>query len=119
MSDRLQNLFQPGALTTSNFAPNSRYYGSATATWQSPGGTTHVYLLRRFIPPPESYADLTEHTVTQGDRLDNITAQYLGDPEQFWRVADPNNVIDPNDLTATIGHKIRITLPPGIPGATS
>lgn len=117
MSDPFQNLFQPGALTTSNFAPNSRYYGGAPATWQAADGTLHIYLRRRFIPPPESYADLTEHTIVQGDRTDNLTAQYLGDPEQFWRVADPNNVIDPNELTATIGRRIRITLPPGIPGS--
>jgi nucleoid-associated protein YgaU len=116
VNNPLQNLFQPTALTTSNFAPNSRYHGIATAMWQAPDGTSHVYLLRRFIPPPESYADLTEHTVTQGDRLDNITAQYLGDPELFWRVADANNVIDPNELTETIGRKIRITLPAGISG---
>ena len=118
MSDPLQNLFQPGALTTNNFAPNSRYYGSTTATWYAPDGTPHVYLLRRFIPSPESYADLTQHSVRQGDRLDNIAAQYLGDPEQFWHVADPNNVIDPNELTEAIGRKIRITLPAGILGAT-
>jgi hypothetical protein len=118
MSDPLQQLFQPGALTISNFAPNSRYYGIATGIWLAPDGTVELYLRRRFIPPPESYSDLTEHQVAQGDRLDNIAAHYLGDPEQFWRVADPNNVIDPNELTSTIGRRIRITLPAGVPGTS-
>ncbi len=117
MPDPLQDLLQPTALTRTNFAPNSRYYGAATAAWQAPDGTWHLYLLRRFVPPPESYADLTRHTVTQGDRPDNLAAQYLGDPEQFWQIADPNNVLDPNELTETIGREVRITLPPGIPGS--
>ncbi len=118
MGDPLKELFQPAALTTSAFAPNSRYYGIGTGTWVAPDGTSHKYLLRRLIPPPESYSDLTEHTVVQGDRLDNIAAQYVGDPEQFWRVADPNNVIDPNELTATLGRRVRITLPAGVPGSS-
>ena len=52
----------------------------------------------------------------QGDRLDNITAKYLGDPEQFWRMCDANGAIRPDELTETIGNTIRITLPQGIPG---
>lgn len=38
-----------------------------------------VYLQRRFLPSQEPTV-LTKHTVTEGDRLDNITARYLGDP---------------------------------------
>jgi hypothetical protein len=58
------------------------------------------------------------HTVTEGERLDNITARYLGDPEQFWRVCDANNAMRPEELTETIGRKLRITLPEGITGPT-
>ena len=47
----------------------------------------------------------------QGDRLDNITAKYLGDPEQFWRLCDANAAVRPDELTETIGAKVRITLP--------
>ena len=46
---------------------------------------------------------LFEHTVTQGERLDNITFQYLGDPEQFWRVCDANGAVRPDELTETTG----------------
>ena len=34
-----------------------------------------------------------------GDRLDNVSAQYLGDPEQFWRLCDANNAMEPEELT--------------------
>ena len=56
----------------------------------------------------------SEHMVTEGERLDNITAQYLGDPEQFWRVCDANGAMRPDELTETIGRRLRITLPEGI-----
>jgi len=75
-----------------------------------------VYLKRRFVPPPENFQLLQEHTVTQGDRLDNIAAKYLGDPEQFWRICDANRAMRPDELTETIGRRLRITLPAGIPG---
>ena len=77
-------------------------------------GRTTVYVRRRFVPPPESFALLQEHTVTEGDRLDNITARYLGDPEQFWRLCDANGVLRPDELTNAVGRKVRITLPAGI-----
>ena len=59
---------------------------------------------------------LQEHTVSQGDRLDNLAAQYLGDPEQFWRLCDANAAMHPEELTQDIGRPLRITLPEGIPG---
>jgi hypothetical protein len=60
---------------------------------------------------------LQEHVVTEGDRLDNIAAKYLGDPEQFWRVCDANGAMLPDELIETIGRRLRITLPEGVPGA--
>ena len=83
-----------------------------------PGGKTVVYLRRRFVPSPQRFQLLQLHTVTEGERLDNITARYLGDPEQFWRVCDANNAMRPQELTETIGRQVRITLPEGITGPT-
>jgi len=103
-------------MLTNNFSPTSRYYGIETTTLETPEGKVVVYLRRRFVPSPERFALLYEHVVTQGERLDNITAQYLGDPEQFWRVCDANGAIRPDELTETIGRRLRITLPEGIPG---
>jgi hypothetical protein len=119
MTDPLQTILQPGSLKTTAFPPTSRYHGIDTATMETVGGKTIVYLRRRFIAPPERFALLQEHTVTQGERLYNIAAQYLGDPEQFWRICDANAAMHPEELTETIGRRIRITLPEGIPGSTN
>jgi len=101
------------------FPPTSRYNTIETATLAIDGGPEGpleiIYLKRRFVPPGERFALLQEHTVEAGDRLDNITARYLGDPLQFWRICDANNTMDPFDLTAEIGRRLRITLPEGMP----
>jgi hypothetical protein len=99
-----------------NFSPTSRYYGIETTMLATPEGKVFIYLRRRFVPSPERFALLQEHIVKQNERLDNITAQYLGDPEQFWRVCDANGAMRPEELTETVGRRLRITLPEGIPG---
>lgn len=98
------------------FPPTSRYAGIETATLDDSAGNTIIYLRRRFVPPPELFSLLQEHVVKQGERLDNITAQYLDDPEQFWRICDANRAMRPDELTETVGRGLRITLPEGIPG---
>ena len=115
-NNALKALLQPGNLKSSLFQATSRYHGIDTATLEIADGKTIIYLQRRFLPSPERFALLQEHVVTQGERLDNIVAHYLGDPEQFWRVCDANNAMRPDELTETIGRRIRITLPEGIPG---
>ena len=112
----LQSLLQPGQLKNNLFPPTSRYSGISTATMETADERTVIYLRRRFLPSPDSFALLQEHVVTQGERLDNITARYLGDPEQFWRLCDANAAQRPDELTETIGRRLRITLPEGIPG---
>jgi len=112
----LQQLLQPGGLQNTLFPPTSRYYGIETATLETAEGKSIIYLRRRFCPSPERFALLQEHVVVQGDRLDNITAKYLGDPEQFWRICDANAAMRPEELTEITGKKLRITLPEGIPG---
>lgn len=97
------------------FPLTSRYHTTQTAQLETPdGGEPVVYLRRRFVPAPERFELLTEHNVTDGERLDNITAQYLGDPEQFWRICDANGAMRPDELTETIGRRLRITLPEGL-----
>jgi hypothetical protein len=98
------------------FPPTSRYFNSETATLERGNGRTLIYHKRRFVPPPDRFSLLHVHVVVQGDRLDNITARYLADPEQFWRVCDANRAMRPDDLTADLGRRLRITLPEGIPG---
>ncbi|MUL34946.1 LysM peptidoglycan-binding domain-containing protein [Gloeocapsopsis dulcis] len=97
------------------FPITSRYYGIETTTLETTAGKTVVYLKRRFVPSPERFEVIQEHTVTQGDRLDNITARYLGDPEQFWRICDANNAMNPDELIQ-INRQLAIALPEGIQG---
>src|SRR5688572_30823849 len=106
-------------MATLQFALTSRYYNSETATLLTADGRTITYLRRRFVPPPERFFLLTEHVVADGERLDNISAQHQGDPEAFWRIADANRAMRPQALTETIGRRLRITLPEGIPGVSS
>lgn len=116
MKDPLQLILQQAGIAQSHFAPNSRYYGVAVKVIETENQGKVAYVKRRFIAPPENFQLLQEHTVKQGERLDNLTYQYLGDPEQFWRICDANAAMHPNELTNTIGKTIRITLPEGIPG---
>ena len=96
------------------FDPTSRYFNIENAILSVMGkdGTAHsiVYKRRRFIPPGDDATTVVEHTVTQGERLDNIIARYLGDPTEFWRICDANNVLAPAELEE-IGRVIKITLP--------
>jgi hypothetical protein len=96
------------------FDKNSRYYNLDTASLtvtDSNGNSREIrYLIRRFIPSSTGMTTLVEHPVSQGDRLDNITARYLGDPTQFWRLCDTNKVLRPDELEV-IGRTIKISLP--------
>jgi len=114
MSDPLQALLQAVPLSATLFSPSSRYSGIETAKLETAAGETIIYLRRRFVPQPERFALLREHIVTQGDRLDNVTAQHLGDPELFWRLCDANRALRPDELTEEIGRRLRITLPEGL-----
>ena len=121
MNYPLQQLIQMGLVPAVNFPTDSRYHGSSTLTYVSPGGQTITYLARRMVPQPGSanYATVAQHTVKQGDRLDLLAAKYLGDPIMFWLLCDANGAIRPDDLTATPGAAINITMPQGVPGVPS
>ena len=96
------------------FDKTSRYFGTETSTApldDGAGGSREArFAKRRFIPPAEGALTLVEHTVAQGERLDNIAARYIGDPTQFWRVCDANNAMRPNELTETVGRIIKVAL---------
>ena len=96
------------------FDPTSRYASIDTATITVPDpddGTREVrFVRRRIIPPAEESTTLVEHTVAQGERLDQITYRYTADPTQFWRICDVNNVLEPEELEET-GRAIDIAVP--------
>jgi hypothetical protein len=100
----------------STFAPNSRYVTTGIKTCTLPDGREVNYLERRFPPQPGSLALLGTYSVVAGDRLDNLAAQLLGDPELFWRICDGNRQLRPAALTETPGRILRITAAQGMPG---
>lgn len=77
------------------------------------------WLSRRFLPQPDVFTTIAVHTVVQGDRLDNVTAKYMSDPTLFYRVCDANLAMHPDELCATLGRQLEITLPEGMPGGQS
>ena len=99
------------------FPPNSRYHGVPVASLALPDGRRVTYLRRRFVPRPESLALLYAIRVREGDRLDNLAATHLGDPELFWRVCDANAAMRPDELTEEVGRELRVALPEGVPGS--
>lgn len=115
--DPVQAMLAQTSLQKNLFVATSRYYGLDTETLTRADGTTIIYLKRRFVPSPDQFQLLQNHTVTQGERLDNIAAQFLGDPELFWRIADANGGMRPEDLVQTVGQQLKITLPQGITGS--
>ncbi len=116
MTDPLQRLLQGLPLSATLFPPSSRYSGIETVKLVTAEGEEIIYLRRRFVPQPERFALLREHVVVQGDRLDNVAAQHLGDPELFWRICDANRALRPDELIEVIGRHLRITLPEGLQG---
>jgi hypothetical protein len=106
-------------MATAPFPVSSRYASIEVALYVARDGRTTSYLRRRFAPPPERLSLLTEHVVTDSDRLDRIAALYLGDSQQFWRICDANRAMRPDDLTEVIGRRLRITLPDGIAGLSN
>jgi len=118
MSVTLHDLVDPAGLRATLFPPSSRYHGIEVATRTASDGRPMAFLRRRFCPQPERLALIREHAVTDSDRLDNLAAAYLGDPLLFWRLCDANRALDPAELTAAVGRRLRITLPEGVPGTS-
>jgi hypothetical protein len=96
------------------FGPGSRYYGLETAQLSAtePDGLprTIAYTRRRFIPPLADATRIVEHAFAAGERLDTVTARYLGDPTQFWQICDANLVLRPEELEE-VGRAVHIALP--------
>lgn len=98
-----------------------RYDGVETAAVTVPDGAGGVrevrYSRRRELPDQRATRVVAVHRVTAGDRLDLISATYLGDPEAAWQIADANTALDPADLTAPEAEGDLVVIP--LPGGTS
>ncbi|GIK74831.1 MAG: hypothetical protein BroJett021_38190 [Chloroflexota bacterium] len=93
------------------FDYTSRYANLETATLTTADGRIVTYVRRRFLPPLDTQQIVAEVTVSDPDRLDLITARTIGAAEQFWRIGDANVALNPFDLTATPGDRVRIPAP--------
>lgn len=93
------------------FSHTSRYYLIETVTLTDANGRDVRYVRRRFLSDSERLQIVGEVMVTQGDRLDLLTARALGDAEQFWQVCDANSTMNPVELTARIGRRVKIPFP--------
>lgn len=89
------------------FFRGSRYSTVPDAIFTDRAGREIVYKLLRPIPLPAAHQG---HTVLQGERLDQIAFQHYGDPEQFWRIADANLALHPDELTAEVARVLGIPL---------
>jgi hypothetical protein len=107
---------EPGDLGETLFSQSSRYYGIEILKTTLPNGRVVSYVERRFLPPHESMEVIDHHTVIQGDRIDNVTAHYYGDPLLFYRLCDGNYELDPEALTSNVAMKLNIALPPRTAG---
>jgi hypothetical protein len=115
MDKAIQSMVQSAAGTGGPTNPNSRYYGFAVEFFTRADGVQVAYLQRRIIPQPSIYTTLQSHVVVDGDRLDNLSAQNLGDPLLYWMICDANGATDPDELTAQAGYTIQIPLSSAIP----
>jgi hypothetical protein len=88
----------------------SRYAKLPTFTYTAPNGQVSSYVGRRFLPDGESLPVLAQVTVGARERLDLLTYRTLGDPLQYWRIADANDAINPFDLEED-GRTLRVPVP--------
>lgn len=93
------------------FDPTSRYYRIPESTLRTADGREIVYKQRRFLPDGNQMQTLSEVRVRPEDRLDLIAARAYGQPEQFWRICDANDAIDPFVLTDESGETLRVPIP--------
>lgn len=77
------------------FFPGSRYVKLTAYSVTLPGGAV-VQATR--LPTPGLAAVVGYYRRGGGDRLDQISARFLADATQFWRVCDANDAMVPDAL---------------------
>ena len=89
------------------FDAKSRYATVAEAVYVTEDGREILY--KRLRRTPE-LAVFRVHRVARGDRLDRLAFTYFQDSEQFWRLADANGALRPEELTAELGRRLGVPL---------
>jgi len=93
------------------FEHTSRYHALPTASLTLADGRVVAYKRRRFLPRGADMTALTEVEVGEGDRLDQLAARAFGDPEQYWRVCDANDAMNPAELVSEPGRSLVVPAP--------
>jgi hypothetical protein len=78
------------------FDPNSRYLKVPTYTVTDHRGRTVTVVQ---VPPDPGEGLLGIHVLRQGERLDHLAYKYLNDPAGYWRIAERNEVMLPEQLS--------------------
>ena len=78
------------------FDSNSRYADIPTYPVTDHRGRTVLV-----VPPPPDPSEglMGIHILRQGERLDHLAFKYLNDPAAYWRIAERNKVMLPEQLT--------------------
>ena len=90
------------------FDQTSRYEKCKDVKIETEDERTITYKKRRFLPSAEKMQIQYMVNVVAKDRLDNISAKTISDPEQFWRICDANNAMNPDELVSTPGRILKI-----------
>lgn len=93
------------------FQATSRYADLETLYLTLPDGRRVAYKERRFLPQGRQIPALGEITVLAGERLDQVAARTLGDPEAYHLICDANDGMNPAELTEQTGSRLRIPIP--------
>lgn len=106
--NEIARLLAPPTADKAPFPPDSRYHGRPLQRMTLTDGREIAHVGRRFLPPLDAYELIAMHEVQGGDRADLIAAQYFGDPEQGWRLAEANAIRDPRAVLTEAGSRIAI-----------
>jgi nucleoid-associated protein YgaU len=115
MNQALASFITGAAGTGAPTLPSSRYCNASTLSYTFPDGTQVMYLARRIVPQASIYQAVQSYAIVDGDRLDNLSAKFLGDPLLYWMICDANSGTDPDALTEQVGCSVVIPLGAGIP----
>jgi hypothetical protein len=97
------------------FDHTSRYHRVKEGRLTLADGREVAYKMRRFLPRGDDMPLMAVVRSGQGDRLDLVAHRVLGDPTQFWRICDANDVMDPLELETEDGREIKIPIPQDLP----
>lgn len=96
---------------TSEFGPNSRYFGLPLRETADDDGTPRTHLARRIIPQATRYKAAGHLELTGDERMDAIAAQTMEDPLLYWRICDADGGADPAEIPRVPRKRLKLPLP--------